>query len=97
MNFYRTKAWRRLRWSVLVRDNFRCVICGADVGSRYAARVDHILPMKSHPHLALDATNLRTLCAAHDNQAHREKPSGGKGGRIERFNTPIDIDGWPRT
>jgi 5-methylcytosine-specific restriction protein A len=100
-NFYRTKAWRRLRWHVLVRDNFRCVVCGADVGSRYAARVDHILPRKTHPHLELDEANCRTLCAAHDNQSHREKGSRrvtlGAHGRVERFNVAVDNDGWPTT
>lgn len=95
MNFYYTKAWRRLRWAVLVRDGFRCVVCGADVGSRGKARVDHIKPRKTHPHLELEMSNCRTLCAAHDNQAHREKRAHSSGARIERFNTPIGNDGWP--
>jgi 5-methylcytosine-specific restriction endonuclease McrA len=98
VNFYRTTAWRRLRWHVLVRDGFRCVVCGADVGSRGAARVDHILPRKSHPHLELDPSNCRTLCTTHDNQAHREKRTRvriGANGRIERFNTAVGVDGWP--
>lgn len=61
-----------LRYDILQRDNFTCVICGAS--SRQGARlhVDHIIPVskggKSTP------TNLRTLC---------ERCNIGKSNKIE--------------
>jgi hypothetical protein len=51
---------------------------------RGASRVDHIQPRRTVPFLAVDPTNLRTLCRLHNAQAHREKGAkisgGGPGG-----------------
>ncbi len=48
----------------------------------------HIRPRRIHPQLALEPSNCRAPCAAHDNQAHREKgsraPDDFDGGRVER-------------
>lgn len=94
--FYLSPEWRAVRLRVLRRDGHRCVVCRKDVSPPGAARVDHILPRRQRPDLALDESNLRTLCAYHDNQSHREKPSGG-GNRDERFVIRgCDADGWPR-
>jgi 5-methylcytosine-specific restriction protein A len=80
---------------VLKRDGYRCVVCRIDVSSPGASRVDHVKPRKTHPHLALDLTNLRTLCPDHDNQSHREKGSGSPN-RDERFVIRgCDETGWP--
>lgn len=81
---YGTLAWKRLRLATRKRDHFRCVVCGADVSAPGAARSDHIVSVKLRPDLALVASNIRTLCVLHDNQAHREKGSG-KGMRDARF------------
>lgn len=94
--FYTSAAWRKLRWLVLRRDHFRCVVCGCSVAERGAARVDHIHPRRTHPQLELDINNCRTLCATHDNQAHSEKAAGGGGARRERFRLGVGADGWPR-
>ena len=40
----RRKLTRRLRWRILNRDDFRCVVCGAD------AATDHSVPARSGPH-----------------------------------------------
>lgn len=53
------------------------------------SRVDHKIPRKARPDLALVMGNLRTLCAACDNKRHSEK--GGK--QIER--PQIALDGLP--
>lgn len=80
----------------LRRDHFRCVVCGIYVGGRKQSRVDHIRSVKDRPDLALSLANLRTLCAAHDNQAHREKGLGGSSKRVERFVVQgCGPDGWP--
>jgi hypothetical protein len=80
----------------LARDGFRCVVCGCSVVGKGQARVDHIKPRRTHPHLAFVLSNLRTLCAKHDNQAHREKGCGGSAERDERFVVKgCGADGWP--
>ena len=38
---------------VLIRDNYRCVVCNRDVSGKGEARVDHIKPLRAYPHLAL--------------------------------------------
>lgn len=54
----RTSRWRRLRWTILRRDGFQCRACGA-VGR---LEVDHIRPVRTHPELAWEPTNLQVLC-----------------------------------
>lgn len=96
--FYDTPEWKALRRLVLIRDGYRCTICGRDVGGKGEARVDHIISIRERPDLAFVMSNLRTLDAEHDNQAHREKPKGGQ--RDARFvirgctsdGMPIDPD-----
>jgi len=81
-------AWRSLRLVALRRDGYRCVICGTSVAGKGMARVDHILPRSTHPHLALVLSNCRTLCTRCDNQSHGEKrlpPHLRTGQRIERI------------
>src|ERR1700736_3461096 len=98
--FYYSAAWHKLKRAAHSRDGYRCVVsgCGRDVSAPGAARPDHIKPVKTHPHLALDIDNVRTLCAEHDNQSHREK---GKRNNVvprrdERFIVKgCGADGWP--
>jgi 5-methylcytosine-specific restriction enzyme A len=54
----RTKRWKALRTEALRRDGYKCVQCGR------AGRleVDHVLPVRTHPELSWDLTNLQTLC-----------------------------------
>ncbi|MEW6350119.1 MAG: HNH endonuclease [Thermodesulfobacteriota bacterium] len=51
-----------LRFTVLQRDRFRCVLCGASPATtlRCALHVDHIVPWSKGGKTAVD--NLRTLC-----------------------------------
>jgi len=70
----------------LRRDGYRCTICNVDISGRGQARVDHIKPRRTHPHLALTLSNLRSLCPTHDNQGHRERGRRwAVPGREERF------------
>jgi 5-methylcytosine-specific restriction endonuclease McrA len=64
--FYSTKAWIALRKQVLVRDNYCCVLCGDSVKGYKRSRVDHVVPRKVRPELALSIGNLRTLCVPCD-------------------------------
>lgn len=77
MTLYDTQAWKRARTAALKRAHFRCAICGRNVSKPGSSRVDHIQPVRTRPDLALSPDNLRVLCVLHDNQAHREKGTGG--------------------
>lgn len=74
--FYSSEEWRELRIFVLRRDRWRCVLCGTGVHHKGMARVDHIKPRRTHPELARDTNNLRTLCPSCDNRRHAEKGRG---------------------
>ena len=68
-----------LRYDILSRDNFKCVICGASANQGAKLHVDHIIPIskggKSTPE------NLRTLC---------ERCNMGKSDKIESVNVPLN-------
>lgn len=87
--FYRSKEWRLLRASALVRDGGRCTVKGC--GAR-ATHVDHIVSRRKG---GLDALpNLRSLCATHDNQA-KEDAQGNRRRGGKMVVVGCDADGWP--
>lgn len=53
-----SKRWPALRLAAKRRDGFRCVECGA-AGQ---LEVDHIQPVRTHPELAFELSNLQCLC-----------------------------------
>jgi len=55
----RGPRWKALRMQALDRDGWACVQCG----SRHRLEVDHIEPVRTHPHLAYALGNLQVLCA----------------------------------
>ena len=89
--FYKTKEWEVVRKAALKRDNWRCQDCGCKcLGKRYnqpAPNVDHIIPRKDDPRLALVLTNLRTLCAP----CHSKRT----GTQRMRDVPEIGLDGYP--
>jgi len=94
-SFYPSRAWKQLRLLALKRDHWRCTVCGVHVGGKAKASVDHILPARQRPDLAMSLSNLRTLCRLHDNQSHREKwRSDPNAPREARF-TGCTADGTP--
>ena len=56
----RSKLNASLRYDVLKRDNFRCVICGRSAADGVTLHVDHIKPVSKGGKTELN--NLRTLC-----------------------------------
>jgi 5-methylcytosine-specific restriction endonuclease McrA len=58
-NFLNSKEWRDLRQKALKLYGSACKYCGATKN----INVDHILPRKFYPELALDINNLQPLCA----------------------------------
>lgn len=73
----RTRRWQVLRQIILERDGWTCA-CGC--GERRRLEVDHILPVRTHPHLAFDPANLQALAAS----CHTKKT------RIECGYKPLD-------
>lgn len=59
--FYRSDAWRRLRYRVLLKYGSRCQCCGASPPF-VDIHVDHIKPASKYPELMLDFDNLQVLC-----------------------------------
>lgn len=57
--FYMTKEWRQLRYSVLVKYGKICMCCGSKQGYLH---VDHIKPRSKFPELELEFSNLQVLC-----------------------------------
>lgn len=55
------KVTLKLRWSILRRDGFRCVYCGAD-GATAKLHVDHVVPVSAGG--TNEDTNLVTACEA---------------------------------
>lgn len=94
--FYYSPAWRSLRIVILKRDGYRCVICKVDVSAKGAARIDHIKPRAMHPELAMEPSNLRSLCVDHDQQI--KERTAGRDDR-KQGGVPVirgcDADGWP--
>ena len=86
---YKSPEWLRLRVVALARAGWRCCLCGESVGRKGQARVDHIVPVRENPRLALEPTNLRVLCTRCDAARHAEKGSRV----IPRVS--IGIDGFP--
>lgn len=50
----------KLRYKIMKRDNFRCVICGASQKDGVKLHVDHIIPVSKGGKTI--ESNLRTLC-----------------------------------
>ena len=57
---YRTNQWKAVRLLAKRRDGFKCVSCGASGD----LEVDHIQPVRTHPELAYELSNLQTLCVS---------------------------------
>jgi hypothetical protein len=61
-SFYRSSAWRKLRFSVLAESRGACYACGATAAGGARLHVDHIKPRSKFPELALNPANLQVLC-----------------------------------
>ena len=74
--FYKLKAWIRTRAWVLARDNHLCQHCLRKKKLKKAVTVHHIKPRSLFPELALDVTNLVSLCFSCHNKIHFKKKVG---------------------
>lgn len=84
--FCKTLAWKKMREKILRRDGYRCVDCRRYGRVTEATTVHHIQHYDEHPELALDPSNLISLCASCHNAKHPEK---GRMARKSRRSPPI--------
>jgi 5-methylcytosine-specific restriction enzyme A len=72
--WYKTQAWRRLRWQVLARDLFTCQMCGKLEAQTSQLVADHKLPHRGNEGLFWDAGNIQCLCKpCHDGTKQSEE------------------------
>lgn len=81
--WYKTARWQRLRWSVLVRDQFTCQWpgCGRLMADTSLLVADHRVPHRGNPDLFWDEANLQCLCKpCHDRAKQRAEARARAGG-----------------
>lgn len=61
-DFYKSNAWRQLRYLALKNTDGRCSCCGASQKEGIVLHVDHVLPRYKRPDLSLSLDNLQVLC-----------------------------------
>ncbi len=84
--FYNSAKWKAKRRAILRRDGYECQLC-----KRYGRHVDawevhHIKHFDEWPELALDDSNLISLCHSCHNKQHPEKiRAANERGHLRRF------------
>jgi hypothetical protein len=73
-DFYSTRAWLEIRYTILQKHGAICQCCGATKKDGVRIHVDHIRPRHRFPQLELVESNLQVLC---------EACNLGKGARFE--------------
>lgn len=76
--FCKTRRWQSMRKAVLRRDKYLCVDCKRYGRLTQATTVHHVKHYDEHPELALEPSNLVSLCAACHNKRHPEKGGARK-------------------
>lgn len=74
-----SRQWRALRLSILARDGHTCGYCGQPANT-----VDHIIPVKTNPDLAMNPENLISACKP----CNSAKGSRSEGLFLQRKFTP---------
>ena len=82
-SFYNSKEWKHKRNMILRRDKYQCQECRRYGRTTEAVTVHHIKHLDEHPELALEPSNLISLCNRCHNKAHPEK--GGQKASPPRF------------
>lgn len=75
--WYSTARWKKLRWSVLLRDAFTCQRCGRLEGDTSQLVANHKRPHRGNETLFWDDRNLETACKpCHDGAIQSEERRG---------------------
>lgn len=87
--FYNSGEWKEKRKEILKRDNYECQWCKAEgrvtLADASSLEVDHIKELENYPELALENSNLRTLCKDCHNKRH---------GRMNYRNANPKLNKW---
>jgi len=71
--FYQSKEWREIRQEAIIRDGFKCGLCGKPVGVKPRDHVvDHIQEITDGGS-KLDLNNLMTVCQSCHNKKGKSK------------------------
>ncbi|MTD99930.1 HNH endonuclease [Paracoccus sp. YIM 132242] len=82
----RSARWKGVRLQAKRRDGWKCVQCSA----RGRLEVDHIKPVRTHPELSYDLTNLQTLCpSCHSRKTRIEVGMGERNPRREAWGEAV--------
>jgi len=93
--FYHTPAWRRVRILALQRDHYLCQECLRQHRFTAATEVHHILPLEEHPELALELSNLRSLCwSCHEATKQHKKVSAPLRARVIKVSDGTETQDW---
>lgn len=76
--FLATDCWQSMRKAILKRDHYLCRDCKRYGRYRAAVLVHHIEHYDVRPDLALEPSNLISLCNACHNKRHPEKGANHK-------------------
>lgn len=71
--FYKSKVWQKKRIFILQRDNYLCQECKRKGKINIANTVHHVKHLEDYPLIALDDTNLESVCASCHNMLHPER------------------------
>ena len=102
--FYQSKPWRKIRIKILIRDNYRCRMCGTLLitgrKSKRSAVIDHTIPRELAPERALDESNLKAVCKhCHDVECQaiekRHKHDAPAIAHAKNTYRTIGLDGYP--
>lgn len=83
-DFYTSDAWKSKRAAILRRDKYKCQRCIRYGKNREATVVHHIKHYDEYPELALENTNLISLCGNCHNKMHPEKAKKSNKSRENR-------------
>ena len=84
--FYHKPAWRKIRRQALQRDHYLCQNCLRSGKITQATEVHHIMELESFPSLALELSNLESLCwQCHEDTKHTKDHPHIPGVRIIRI------------
>jgi len=61
--FYKSQAWKEVRYIVLQKHSGACMLCGARASDGVHIHVDHIVPRSIDRNKELDINNLQVLCS----------------------------------
>jgi len=71
--FYKSRTWQKKRNEIVIRDHYECQRCKEKGKYSKADCVHHIIYLKDNPYLALENSNLVSLCNHCHYLEHNEK------------------------